>query len=855
MTTRQRTARIQWAPRRPITPHQRGVIERALLLPFVIAITATLVAVGLFPAFSSAGKAIKHFDHTFLGGSGTTIDIPPFPERSTIYAADGTALATVADQNRLYVTLKDIDKTARDAVLAIEDHGFYQHGAINVTSIIRAALANLKAGKIVQGGSTISQQLIKNTETGNAETFSRKFREAQDAIRLERTYTKDQILELYMNEIYLGNGTYGIASAAEFYFATTPDKLTLPLAALLAGMIAGPSAFDPIAHRADALARRNEVLLRMRDLNWITEQQYSQAVAAPIKMSSKKRNVNALGTQPYFVSYVMQQFLNDPRYGATLTERRRLLLQGGLKIYTTLDPRMQRDAERVLAQHLPHPGFTYPANPLGALATVVPKSGAIRVLASNTNFKKFQVNLAADARRSTGSAFKAFTLAAAMEQGVPPGRVYPTKSPLTIPNCAGTTYTLSNAEGPGNMGFMDLWQATADSVNVVFAQLIRDIGPQSVVDAAVAMGLPRSSMNGAYCSLTLGGGVGTNPLEMSSAYATLANGGIHCKAFAISRVVSRTGKSIFKAKPSCKQAIPIRVASQVTAMLEGVVTGGTGTAASLSPRPVAGKTGTGQDYQDAWFMGYVPQLSTGVWVGYKQEDAMRAMPILGGANAFGGTIAAPIWHDYMAQALAGMPIKGFPTPPPQRSGTIPNVVGLDQQRALDALAKANFVGIVQMKPSNKPKGIVFQQSPTGGSVRPLGSAVTIFVSTGKAPKPVKARVPPVVGMKEPHAAATLHAAGFGVNVQYQQVTDAKLDGRVLAQSPLGGTNAVPGSTVVITVGKLGPSPSPSPSGSHLSVARGGGATSGGSIPIGAWFAPGLLLGWTTRLAMARRRHR
>jgi membrane peptidoglycan carboxypeptidase len=286
---------------------------------------------------------------------------------------------------------------------------------------------------------------------------------------------------------------------------------------------------------------------------------------------------------------------------------------------------------------------------------------------------------------------------------------------------------------------------------------------------------------------------------MTSAYSTLANGGIHCAPYAISKVLDRNGKVIFRARPSCKRVIPADVAAQVTAMLQGVISHGTGTAAQIG-RPEAGKTGTGENYQDAWFMGYVPQLTTGVWVGYsKREIPMRGLRVLGGGNAFGGTIAAPIWHDFMLRAVAGLPPIGFPAPPPPKSGVVPNVVGMTQADAEKALTKANFVPIVKLVPSTKPAGIVDSQNPAGGSSRQLGSPVEIDVSNGKVPV---SRVPNVIGFTEKAAVAALKAAGFNVTIQYVPVADPKQDGIVLDQHPHGGAKRPQGSTVTITVGKI-----------------------------------------------------
>jgi penicillin-binding protein 1A len=337
---------------------------------------------------------------------------------------------------------------------------------------------------------------------------------------------------------------------------------------------------------------------------------------------------------------------------------------------------------------------------------------------------------------------------------------------------------------------------------------------------------------------------------MTSGYSTLANQGKHCYPYAITKVVSPAGKVLFRNKPSCEQVLDPKVAAQETSLLEGVVSSGTGTAANIG-RPQAGKTGTGQDYQDAWFVGYIPQLVTGVWVGYsKNEIPMRNLPVLGGANAFGGTIAAPIWHDYMIKAVAGMPVKDFPAPPPPKSGTVPNVVGMKQDDAVKTLAKANYTAIVSSQPCDKAAGIVCSQSPAGGSSAPLGIGVTINVSNGKSPK---TKVPDVVGSTKGTATAALQAAGFHVSVVYQRVLLQQNDGIVVKQSPPGGTKADAGSTVTITVGRFEPNPSPSPSQTKGNGGRSGSAGSGSARAGGGLVA--VVVAGLVVCGSARRRRR
>jgi membrane peptidoglycan carboxypeptidase len=795
----------RWPFPRPI-----GLAGRILLIPPVIALAAMLAAVAVLPTVAGAGQAVTKFDSQFLGAGGGPLRIPALPQRSTIYAADGSVLASLfQDEDRQYVPLSRVNDVTRRAVLAIEDHKFYEHGPLDVTSIIRAALANIRAGHIVQGGSTITQQLIKNTETGNAETFARKFQEAQDSIRLERSYTKDQILELYLNEIYLGHRVYGVGTAAEYYFAQRVQDLTLPQAALLAGMIASPVAYDPIAHKSAALARRDVVLFDMFRYRWIGAAQYEQARKTPIRLSSKGRAANTAGPEPFWVRFVTNEFLANPAFGRTMADRRRALFQGGLRIYTTLQPKLQRAARKAITTHYPKPGIAPPADPEAALASVVPQTGAIVAMTSGTNFAQSQVDLASQGQRSTGSAFKAYTLAAAFEQGIPASKVYDSASPVTIPQakCPNDKgeWMPANAE-PGTGGFIDLRAATAGSVNVVFAQLIADVGPANVAEVARKMGLTGYIPD--VCAITLGA-VSVSPLAMAAGYSTLANGGIHCRPYAISRIVSSAGV-VYRAAPDCQQVIPATVAAEVTNLLEGVICCGTGTRAQLpdfGTRPEAGKTGTGENHDDAWFMGYIAQLCAGVWVGYSKNES-TSLAGVNGSGGFGGSLAAPVWHDFMAVAEQGLPVGQFPTPPPEKQGTVPNVVGLMLNQAVAALAKAKFTALLppQMVDSALPAGTVVGQTPGAGTVTALGSGVTLQVSNGHPPKPMKVPVPLVVGLTKADAVAALKAAGFKVEVVIQPVSSHKDDGIVLSQAPAAAKKAFPGSTVIIVVGQFGPSP-------------------------------------------------
>ena len=800
----------------PPSPRGLGQVQDALLFPGVVALSALLVAVGLFPLATGAGRAVLAFNDRFLAGNEDRLHISAFPERSTIYAADGSVLARVAQYNRDFVPLGDIDPHLSQAVLAIEDDRFYDHGPVDIPAIVRAAVVNVRAGEVVQGGSTITQQLVKNHYTGGEQTFARKFQEAQDSVRLERTYTKDEILELYLNDVYFGHGAYGVQAAAEYYFAARASDLTLAQSALLAALIKAPVLYDPVANPRGSLARRDLVLDRLLELGWIGGAEHLEAVASPIELSAKRRRVNTYGQYPYFVRYVIDRILDedDGRYdalGTTDEQRERALFEGGLHVYTTLQPKMQRAAEKAVETRLPDQGANPPKDPQAAVVSVAADTGAIQAMYGGRDYSRQKINLATQSRRTAGSAFKPFALVGAFEQGVPVGKVYRAESPVQIPQekCPDPSgaWTPSNAE-PGRAGYMDLTEATAGSVNVVFAQLVADVGAEHVQEAARRMGVRGPGVRvGKNCSIALGA-VEVNPLAMTAGYQTLANGGKHCPPFAIAKIEDRSGRTLVRARPACKEVVDPDMAARVTSMLEGVVSWGTGQAAQLD-RPVAGKTGTGQDSRDVWFMGYVPQLVTGVWVGYSRDlIPMRGLRVLGGGTAFGGTLAAPIWHDFMTKAVAELPVEDFPEPPPVETGPVPNVVGLDERNAIDALVEASFTPTVQRVDSAAPEGQVVSQSPGGGTVTELGTVVSIRVSTGVPPE---VEVPDVVGLEAAEAIVALESAGFEVEVAERSVRRQGLDGKVLDQRPPGGSSVPPGATVTIVVGKFEKEPDPSPS--------------------------------------------
>jgi membrane peptidoglycan carboxypeptidase len=579
------------------------------------------------------------------------------PTDSFIYAADGSLLAVLhGDQDRVVVPLAAIPVQVRQAVLAIEDARFYQHGALDLRGIGRALVSDLRGGAVLQGGSTITQQYVKTVVTGDQVSLHRKLVEAVDAAQLARRATKDQILADYLNEVYFGDGVYGIATAAEHYFSKPVGRLDLAEAAALAGTIAGPGRYRPTAGRA-ARQRRNQVLHRMAVVGFATPGQVAAAEREPMRPRVHAETVRF----PYFVDFVTRQLLGSHDLDATLgragsAARRRAVYEGGLSIRTSLRPHDQGLAEAAVRDQLAG------RPPAGALVGIDPASGAIVAMVGGSDHARSQVDLATGqggAGFPPGSSFKVFYLVAALEQGVTAGTSFDAPQAVTVraPECR-QGYTVHNAE-TGGLGRIDLARATAESANTYYAQLMARVGTPAAIQVAKRMGITSELRD--YCSLVLGT-ENVTPLELASAYATLAAGGVHCQPLPVTRITGPTGRVLDDGQPSCRRVLDPDVAAAATAILRGVVArGGTGFRAAFG-RPLAGKTGTTTGFRDAWFTGFTPQLATSVWVGDPADQVSMATWFNGGP-VFGGTLPALIFRQFMSAALASQPVVDLPGPP------------------------------------------------------------------------------------------------------------------------------------------------------------------------------------------------
>jgi penicillin-binding protein 1A len=592
---------------------------------------------------------------------------PPPLQTTYILDREGNVLGTFhASVDRTIVPFNRMPKSLRDAVIAAEDQGFYEHSGIDPLGVMRAAWNDLIAHEVVQGGSTITMQLVKNVYAGHYETdrktgqttyvvpsrtFTQKVREALLAMKLERTYSKDEILAKYLNTIYFGHGAYGVEAAAQAYWGIHASELNMIRSATLAGLISSPSLFDPIDHPIDAEIRRNYVLDRMAALGTISPERAARLKLQDVRTHPSDGNLSFPPKLGYFLDYTKRALI------AKYDEAQ--VFGGGLKAITGLDPQVQAAAEEAVAARLDTPG-----DPEAAVVAIDPATGEVRAMYGGRNWGTSQVNLATGdggTGRQAGSAFKPFTLTAAMEANVSLSSRWYGPGTITIqdPRCYtdGEPWTLSNASDEES-GTFSLATATAYSVNTVFAQVASLVGPDAVADAAHRMGI-RSKLQ-PVCSITLGTQAVT-PLEMTNAYATLAARGIRRWATPVHAVRDASGAVLDRTTSGRgKRVISTNDADLVTYALENVIRYGTGTAANIG-RPAAGKTGTAQDYVDAWFCGYVPRLATCVWIGYPKGE-IPLENVEGYSAVYGGTIPALIWHDFMLKATERMPVQEFPTP-------------------------------------------------------------------------------------------------------------------------------------------------------------------------------------------------
>jgi penicillin-binding protein 1A len=710
-------------------------------------------------------------------------------ESSHIMAADGTLVTTVhAEENRETVPLSQIPESLRDAVVAIEDERFWQHKGVDTKAVGRALYADAREGTVVEGGSTITQQYVKNRLVRSERNVRRKVQEASLAYQLERRYSKERILELYLNTIYFGNGAYGVQAASREYFGVDVDRVTLGQAALLAGIIRAPNKTDPYEYAGPADARRRVVLAKLVALGEISPADAEAAAAEPLV---GPRLVQDRYPAPHFVERVKRFILDDTRFGPTPEARQDLLFRGGLRIQTTLDPGKQAQAEQAVARVLSQPA----RDPAAALVSLDPTNGHVRALVGGRNFfgggPQSSFDLATQGRRPAGSAFKPFVLAAALESGIPLSSTYDAPPRLVLP-LPGQQWQVDNYEGQGG-GRLNLTDATVNSVNTVYARLILDVGPAEAVATAARMGITSPLLP--YPSAVLGTN-DVSPLEMAAAYGTLANRGMATEPSFVTKVTNTVGKVLYEHQPTQRRAIEESTADAEIGVLRQVVERGTGVDARIG-RPVAGKTGTGQEWRDAWFVGFTPELVTSVWVGFPDRQISMVPPTTR-IQVTGGSWPAQIWQLYTTAALARTPVTPFPVPRPAEPGAapvedvperpVPSVVGMPVELAEATLTREGFGAERRSRPSaDYPPGYVVAQTPSEGSPARGGDPVVLEVATASN----AVSVPDVLDRTADEARRALVAAGFEARVvtraEPRSAGAAARRGRVWRQSPQAGT--------------------------------------------------------------------
>ena len=659
-----RVARLSPPQTRPTRPRLRRVLRWALWLAVPVVAVGIGGVVGVLYAFANVPLPEK----------------APTPQAIVFQDRTGHPLTTLApEENRREVPVETISPNMKAAVLAAEDRGFYHHGAISYRGLARAAFANVVQRRVAQGGSTITQQYVKNAipDVGRERTLFRKLKEAVMAVKLERKYSKDQILGFYLNTIYFGRGAYGVEAAARTYFPsvgnrppTNSGNLTPAQAAFLAGVIRSPEFYSRPENAQSARARRNIVLQNMAQQGSLTQEQAAKAMAVPLGVSDKPSSRGSSGIArspaPYFLEKVRQQLVDR------LGEQRANL--GGFQVRTTLDPNLQRAATTAVRQVLSRRG-----DPEASLVAIDPKTGAVRAMYGGRNYQAQQFNLATDAMRQAGSTMKPFVLEQWLKDGNSVRATFPGPPKIVVDGQQIHNY------GDESYGTVDLLKATRDSINTVFMQLIEKAQAPRVAEIAGATGVNDllSSLEHRpnltrHPSLALGAS-GVSTLQLASAYGTWANGGVHVQPYLIEDIYDLAGRRIELIdehgskfgthKPQQRRVVSPEVANTINGALQGVIERGTGTAAQIG-RPAAGKTGTTNDYTDARFVGYTPDLVASVWMGYLDERH-KLLNVHGIPQVSGGSLPALMWRDFMSRALFGAPPTPFAPPDPASAGQAP----------------------------------------------------------------------------------------------------------------------------------------------------------------------------------------
>jgi membrane peptidoglycan carboxypeptidase len=747
------------------------VVSHLLVMVAVAAVLGVVVAGLAIPFAGVLGVGARNVAKV-MDNLPSELETDPLPQRTRLVDADGDTIATFYDENRVNVSLDQISRKMIEAIVSIEDSRFYQHGALDLKGTVRALVTNQANSGVVQGGSSITQQMVKMTLQTQAhskaeraaateDTYARKLKELRYAIAFEQHHTKDWILERYLNIAYFGDGTYGVQSAARHYFGVNAKKLNLRQSAMLAGLVKNPSGYDPTNSPDRALQRRNVVLDRMAQLNVITREKADKTKESKLGLHLVPAKNGCINSQaPFFCDYAWNYLLADKSLGKTVAQRKRTIKSGGLTIRTTVDLRDQAAADESVRAHV------LPTDQaLGALAMVEPGTGDVKAIAQSRPMggkkKLGQTYLnyvvpqkyGDSAGFQAGSTFKLFVLASAINQGMALNTTI--NSPQTVdipmsnyPDCEGhfqssDVWSPNNSTGQGTFNF---YTGTQLSVNTFFAQLEERTGLCEPYRLAKSMGIELTDPSRERVpSFTLGV-PSVSPLEMAEAYATVAARGMHCASRPVTAIENSDGTTLKEYPSQCKQVMPKGTADAVNDILRGVQETGFGAQANINlPQPSAGKTGTINDNMAVWFCGYTPNLATasmiaganslGHWITLNGQMLANQYVV----SAHGSTTAGPMWGDAMKKISAWLPDEDFVAPDSETvSGvqvSVPSTDGMSTSAAEDRLKSAGFYPSVSSEVnSGRPAGTVAYTSPTGGSYAAKGSSVTIYPSNGKPPR-------------------------------------------------------------------------------------------------------------------------
>jgi penicillin-binding protein 1A len=751
-----------------------------------------------------------------------TLEFPNLSQLSTVYTADGVLLGELTERNSQPVQLDDIPNLVIGAVLSAEDADFMTHGGIDYRAVARAVLEDLGGGPR-QGGSTITQQVVKQNFIGSEPTLKRKVAEAAIAIELERRFSKEQILEFYLNSVYFGENAYGVAAAADEYFGKQLDQLTIAEAAALPVPIRNPSLYNLRNDSEIPERARDGVIDQMVEEGYITFEEGETAKEDPIVTVVQDEFQDPA---PQVLNAAKDTVLNDARYGlgATYLQRTRALFGcpadavdceggGGLKIFTTVDNGLQEQARSILQDWLP-PGSD---SPTGAIAMVDNRTGAQVVMASGLDFGtdiaagQRQYDLATKGRRNAGSAFKPFGLIAALENGITLGSYWDYSTPQELEYPGGARPWVCNNAGDNDPGIRTLEEALYLSTNTVFCQVSIAVGPDKIVEVAHRLGI--NSPLGAHPSIVLGA-VEVSPLEMAIGYSTIANQGARVDSYLIERIEDSAGNVIYQHQTKKTQVLEPALAAAVVNTMEQVITRGTvrGGQASIG-RPQAGKTGTNDDYKDAWFVGFIPQYTTAVWVGFADATIPMRNVNIGGelrSRVFGSTVA-PIWREFMQIVTADLAVEDFP-PDPDGIGVyyqtprveVPDVIGLEFEEAEEMILKAGFELEVTLVNSDEPEDTVVATMPEAGERLRQGSTVEVEVSNGLSPTAV---LPDLLGRTEAEVNQILLTLQENSQIAFTWVfqdvptDDEAEDGLAIATTPGVGDEIGEETTIVVSLGR------------------------------------------------------